>query len=154
MERLANGAKLRYANIKNYCSQEALCVSTETEGGESWEQAYKDFATECGELCKPGDKCEPYGNKCRTTSCRKSLAFLDVGRSAKCNPRYVNGQESEADVKAEWDNIQSVCTSDKDYSDQIEKPKRSSEDNSSPNLHSLVGTLAGLAFSGLCILLA
>ena len=153
MEMYASQVKTRYTTIKNYCSQEALCQSSETEEGQSWEQAYRDFATECGELCRTGDRCQPYGNKCRNTACRKSLAFLDVGRSGKCNPRYVNGQESLKDVHAQWDDIQSVCTSEKDYSDQIKKPERSSE-NSSPNLHSLMGTLAGLAFSGLCILLA
>ena len=149
-----NDAKLKYTNIKKYCGQESSCESSETQDGESWADAYNDFPTECGELCAPGGKCEKYGNKCRTTACRKSLAFLDVGRSGKCNPQYVNQEKTLKDINAEWDDIRTICTADKDYSDQIQKPVRSTEDNSSPNLHSLVGTLAGLAFSGLCILLA
>ena len=58
-----------------------------------------------------------------------------------------------ADIESKWENIRSICTEEKDLTkDQIQKPVN--DDNSSPKLYSLAGTVAGLAFSGLCILLA
>ena len=65
----------------------------------------------------------------------------------------MSGELVEADVESKWDNIRSICTEEKDYTkNQINKPVR--DNSSSPKLYSLAGTLAGLAFSGLCILLA
>ena len=48
------------------------------------------------------------------------------------------------DLAAEWDDIFSICTDDKDYTkDLIKKPERA-EYNSRPKLYSAAGTLAGL----------
>ena len=154
VEQVYQETKAKYQNIKNICALKSTCSITDTMDNEPWADAYRNFGTECSELCGAGQKgCEPYGNKCRSADCRKRLAWLDVGRSAKCSPEYRSGELVEADIESKWDNIRSICTEEKDYTkNEINKPVR--DNSSSPKLYSLAGTLAGLAFSGLCILLA
>jgi len=154
MEQIYQAAKQKYNDIKDVCSLKSNCDTKDTMNNEPWFDAYKNFGNECSELCGAGQQgCEPYGNKCRSDDCRKKLAWLDVGRTAKCSPDYTSGEMVEADAESKWENIRSICTDKKDLTkDQINKPVRN--DSSSPKLYSLAGTLAGLAFSGLCILLA
>jgi len=153
VESATRDAHAKYVKIKDICSIKSTCNEYDTEEQTSWTDAYEAFGTKCSELCGRGQSCEKWGNKCRTASCRKSLAWLDVGRTGLCAPEYTEGALTLADVESKWENIRSICTEEKDLTkDQIQKPVN--DDNSSPKLYSLAGTLAGLAFSGLCILLA
>ena len=153
VENATRDAQAKYVKIKDICSLKSTCDRADTEKSTSWTDAYEEFGTKYSELCGRGQSCEKWGNKCRTASCRKSLAWLDVGRTGKCASEYTEGAMFLADVESKWENIRIICTEEKDLTkDQIQKPVK--DDNSSPKLYSLAGTLAGLAFSGLCILLA